>query len=168
LRLAQSEAEASFDDPSIYIEKYIEEPRHIEFQILADHYGNIVHLGERDCSIQRKHQKLVEESPSSAISYELREKMGVTIKEIAAVAKVSTATVSLALNNKPGISKATRQKILKIAQSLNEKRDKQSTFAQVIKGSIRFLKIVKHGHVLSRDHEVFISRYIENWHTLVS
>lgn len=92
---------------------------------------------------------------------ELRENMGVTIKEIAAVAKVSTATVSLALNNKAGISKATRQKILKIAQSLNEERDKQSTFAQITKGSLRFLKIIKHGHVLSRDHEVFISRYID-------
>jgi len=87
--------------------------------------------------------------------------MGITIREIAAVAKVSTATVSLALNNKPGISKATRQKILKIAQSLGEERDKQSTFAQIIKGSIRFLKIIKHGHVLSRDHEAFISRYID-------
>jgi acetyl-CoA carboxylase biotin carboxylase subunit len=73
---AGAEALLSFGNKTLYLEKYIEEPRHIEFQILADHYGSVVHLGERDCSIQRKHQKLVEESPSPAIGEELRERMG--------------------------------------------------------------------------------------------
>lgn len=73
---AQGEAEAAFGNPGVYIEKFIERPRHIEFQILADNYGNVIHLGERDCSIQRRHQKLLEEAPSPVLSQELREKMG--------------------------------------------------------------------------------------------
>ncbi|MGL4620476.1 acetyl-CoA carboxylase biotin carboxylase subunit [Chroococcidiopsis sp.] len=73
---AQGEAEAAFGNPGLYIEKFVDRPRHIEFQILADSYGNIVHLGERDCSIQRRHQKLLEEAPSPALTPELREKMG--------------------------------------------------------------------------------------------
>ncbi len=73
---AKLEAENAFGDGTMYIEKYIEDPRHIEFQILADKYGNTIHLGERDCSIQRRHQKLIEESPSPAISDEQRKKMG--------------------------------------------------------------------------------------------
>lgn len=73
---AQGEAEAAFGNPGLYLEKFIERPRHIEFQILGDSYGNIIHLGERDCSIQRRHQKLLEEAPSPALTPELREKMG--------------------------------------------------------------------------------------------
>ena len=73
---AQREAENAFGDGTMYLEKYIQSPRHIEFQILADKHGNAVHLFERDCSIQRRHQKVLEESPSAAISPELREKMG--------------------------------------------------------------------------------------------
>lgn len=78
LRVAQNEAEKAFGDGSVYIEKYIEKPRHIEFQILADEHGNIVHLGERDCSVQRRHQKLIEESPSPFLMANpaLREEMG--------------------------------------------------------------------------------------------
>ena len=73
---AQGEAEASFGNPGVYLEKFVEKPRHIEFQILADSYGNVVHLGERDCSIQRRHQKLLEEAPSAVLDAELRRKMG--------------------------------------------------------------------------------------------
>ncbi|MEQ9357934.1 acetyl-CoA carboxylase biotin carboxylase subunit [Coleofasciculus chthonoplastes] len=73
---ALGEAEAAFGNPGLYLEKFIVRPRHIEFQILADSYGNVIHLGERDCSIQRRHQKLLEEAPSPALTPELREKMG--------------------------------------------------------------------------------------------
>jgi len=73
---AQTEAEAAFGNPEVYIEKYIEHPRHVEIQIMADEHGNVVHLGERDCTIQRRHQKLIEESPSPAVDAKLRKKMG--------------------------------------------------------------------------------------------
>ncbi len=73
---ARAEAQASFKNPDVYIEKYIDKPRHVEIQILADSYGAIIHLGERDCSLQRRHQKLVEEAPSPAVDDELRRRMG--------------------------------------------------------------------------------------------
>ncbi len=73
---AQKETQMAFGDNTMYIEHFVQRPRHIEFQILADKYGNVVHLGERDCSIQRNHQKMIEESPSAALSEELRKKMG--------------------------------------------------------------------------------------------
>jgi acetyl-CoA carboxylase biotin carboxylase subunit len=73
---AQGEAEAAFGNAGVYLEKFVQKPRHIEFQILADTYGNVIHLGERECSIQRRHQKLLEESPSPALTPTLREKMG--------------------------------------------------------------------------------------------
>ncbi|MCH6264463.1 acetyl-CoA carboxylase biotin carboxylase subunit [Neobacillus citreus] len=76
IRQAQKEAETAFGNPGVYIEKYLEEPRHVEIQIMADKKGNVVYLGERDCSIQRRHQKLVEEAPSPALDQELRERMG--------------------------------------------------------------------------------------------
>jgi acetyl-CoA carboxylase, biotin carboxylase subunit len=76
LRTAQREAEAAFGNGDVYIEKYLEKPRHIEFQIIGDHYGNVLHLGARECSIQRRHQKLVEESPSPALTEKMSRRMG--------------------------------------------------------------------------------------------
>lgn len=91
IQAAQNEAQASFGNAEVYLEKYVEEPRHIEIQILGDNYGNVVHLGERDCSLQRRHQKLLEESPSSAITPELREKMGAVAVQAAKSANYSNA-----------------------------------------------------------------------------
>lgn len=83
VRAARSEAKSSFGDDSVYIEKYITSPHHIEFQILADQHGNAVHLFERECSVQRRHQKMIEETPSPLMTEALREKMGIAAVEAA-------------------------------------------------------------------------------------
>ena len=98
---AKLEAENAFGDGTMYIEKYIEDPRHIEFQILADKYGNTIHLGERDCSIQRRHQKLIEESPSPAITDEIRKSMNHdAILAAKAVGYTNAGTVEFILDPK--------------------------------------------------------------------
>ena len=89
--IASKEAEKAFNDPSVFIEKYIENPKHIEFQILGDTKGNVIHLGERECSIQRKHQKLLEEAPSCALDDSLRETMGNIAVQIAKAVNYSSA-----------------------------------------------------------------------------
>lgn len=91
IHLSQNEAKAAFGDGTIYLEKFISNARHIEFQILADNYGNVVHLGERECSIQRRHQKLVEEAPSSSIDNRLRSRMGQAAVKAAKAANYSGA-----------------------------------------------------------------------------
>ena len=89
--VARNEAEKAFGNGSVYIEKYIEKPRHIEFQILADSHGKVLHLGERDCSVQRRHQKLIEESPSPFLTADLRKKMGKAAIKAAAAAEYQNA-----------------------------------------------------------------------------
>ncbi len=96
---AQMESVKGFSDDTMYIEKYIEKPRHIEFQIMADKFGNVVHLGERDCSIQRRHQKVLEESPSAAISEELRNRMGeIAVRAAKAVRYENAGTIEFLLD----------------------------------------------------------------------
>jgi acetyl-CoA carboxylase biotin carboxylase subunit len=101
LMTAQSEAEANFGNSNVYIEKYIEKPRHIEIQVLADKFGHFLHLGERDCSIQRRHQKLLEESPSPVVDEKLRRRLGeAALKGIKASGYVSAGTIEFLLDNK--------------------------------------------------------------------
>ncbi len=98
---AQGEAEASFGNPGVYLEKFIENPRHIEFQILADSHGNVVHLGERDCSIQRRHQKLLEEAPSAALDEKLRKRMGkAAVRAAQSINYVGAGTVEFLVDGK--------------------------------------------------------------------
>ena len=96
---AQMESVKGFSDDTMYIEKYIEQPRHIEFQIMADKFGNVVHLGERDCSIQRRHQKVLEESPCDVITQDLRERMGDTaVRAAKAVGYENAGTIEFLLD----------------------------------------------------------------------
>ncbi|MCX5680226.1 MAG: acetyl-CoA carboxylase biotin carboxylase subunit, partial [Candidatus Omnitrophica bacterium] len=99
LLTAQREAEAAFGNPNIYIEKYIEQPRHIEIQILGDKYGHIVYLGERDCTIQRRHQKLIEETPSPVVDSKLRKRMGeAAIRCAKSIGYVNAGTIEFLLD----------------------------------------------------------------------
>jgi acetyl-CoA carboxylase biotin carboxylase subunit len=99
LPAAQQEAKSAFDNPAVYIEKYIEVARHIEIQVLGDEHGNVIHLGERECSIQRRHQKLIEESPSPALTPELREAMGqVAVKACQEIGYVNAGTIEFLLD----------------------------------------------------------------------
>lgn len=97
---ARHEAGAAFSDPSVYIEKYLENPRHIEFQILADTHGNVIHLGERECSIQRRHQKLIEEAPSPLMTTEARARIGgLVVEACRAIGYVSAGTIEMLFDN---------------------------------------------------------------------
>ncbi len=99
LMTCQHEAEKAFGNPAVYIEKYLEKPKHIEFQILADHHGNMIYLYERDCTIQRRHQKLLEEAPSPSVDWKLRKKMGeVAIKAARAVNYTNAGTIEFLLD----------------------------------------------------------------------
>ncbi|GAB6090032.1 acetyl-CoA carboxylase biotin carboxylase subunit [Spirochaeta dissipatitropha] len=98
ITIASNEAEKAFSDGTVYMEKYLENPRHVEVQILADSFGNVVHLGERDCSVQFKHQKLVEESPSTAVNDEMRAQMGLdTVKLFKSLDYVGAGTIEFLL-----------------------------------------------------------------------
>ena len=92
--IASSEAGNAFGNPALYVEKFLEKPRHVEFQIMGDKFGNVVHLGERDCSIQRRHQKLIEESPCPVMTEELRRRMGDSaVKAASAIGYVGAGTI---------------------------------------------------------------------------
>jgi acetyl-CoA carboxylase, biotin carboxylase subunit len=98
-RQARNEAQAAFGDSGVYLEKFVERPRHVEIQVFGDKYGRIVHLGERDCTIQRRHQKLIEEAPSPAVHPQLREEMGAAaVKAAQAIGYVGAGTVEFLLD----------------------------------------------------------------------
>lgn len=98
--MASAEAESAFGNPDLYFERYIENPRHIEIQLIADQHGNVIHLGERECSIQRRHQKLIEESPSPVIDEKMRKKMGeIAVKGAKSIGYQSAGTIEFLLDS---------------------------------------------------------------------
>ncbi len=98
-QLARAEAEAAFNDPRVYIEKYIPRPRHIEIQVLADEHGNAIHLGERECSIQRRHQKLIEEAPSPVVDEDTRARMGeIALRGVKKIGYYSAGTLEFLMD----------------------------------------------------------------------
>ena len=105
---ARREGAKYFADPAVYVERYLEDPRHVEIQVLADAHGNVVHLGERDCTIQRRHQKLVEETPSPGVSVALRERIGRIAVDAARAAQYRSAGRSRACSRPTATTSSSR------------------------------------------------------------
>ena len=132
--IVKQEAKVSFNDDEIYIEKFIENPRHVEIQILADEHGNVVHLGERDCSIQRKNQKIIEETPSTAIDEKLRAKMGeAAIKAAKVSGYTSCGTIEFLVDKNKNFYFMEMNTRIQVEHPITEER----TGIDIVKSQIR-------------------------------
>ena len=153
---AQAEAAAAFGNGDLYMEKYIERPRHIEFQILADAHGNVVSLGERECSIQRRHQKLLEESPSLMVTPELRERMGKMLSEVLSkIGYVNAGTVEFLMDEDGSLSFMEMNTRIQVEHAVTE----MVTDVDLVKGQVLIalgerLDSVLHGPIVPRGHAI--------------
>ncbi len=152
---AQREAKSAFGDSSVYLEKYLREPKHIEFQILADEHGNVIHLNERDCSVQRRHQKIIEETPSTALSHELRQSMGeAAVKAAEAVGYTNAGTVEFMVDSDLGFYFLEMNTRLQVEHPVTEASTGidivkwQLKIASGVELSLRQEEIRPHGHAL--------------------
>jgi acetyl-CoA carboxylase biotin carboxylase subunit len=153
---ARAEAEAAFKNSSVYLERYIERPRHIEIQVLADNHGNVIHLGERECSIQRRHQKLIEESPSPAISYELRQEMGsVAVKACQRVGYSNAGTIEFLLDESNNFYFMEMNTRIQVEHPVTE----MVTLADLVAAQIRIAAGEELG--LAQDELIFVGHAIE-------
>ena len=144
LETAQAEALAAFKNGSVYIEKYIERPRHIEIQVLADEYGNCIHLGERECTIQRRHQKLLEEAPSPVITKEQREKMGaVAVKACKEIGYSSAGTFEFLLDEDGSFYFMEMNTRIQVEHPVTE----MVTLADIVRNQIRIAQGEELGYV---------------------
>ena len=144
LETAQTEALAAFKNGSVYIEKYIERPRHIEIQVLADEYGNCIHLGERECTIQRRHQKLLEEAPSPVITPEQREKMGaVAVKACKEIGYSSAGTFEFLLDEDGSFYFMEMNTRIQVEHPVTE----MVTLADIVRNQIRIAQGEELGYV---------------------
>jgi acetyl-CoA carboxylase biotin carboxylase subunit len=153
---AQSEAAAAFGNGDLYMEKFIERPRHIEFQILADQYRNVISLGERECSIQRRHQKLLEESPSAVVTPELRARMAKILSEtLAKIGYVNAGTVEFLMDEDGSLHFIEMNTRIQVEHAVTE----MVTDVDLVKSQIRLamgerLEKVLNGPVATRGHAI--------------
>ena len=153
--IVKQEAKMSFDDDEIYIEKFIKNPRHVEIQILADEHGNVIHLGERDCSIQRKNQKILEETPSTAIDDKLRNKMGEAAIKAAKVAEyTSCGTIEFLVDSDKNFYFMEMNTRIQVEHPITEER----TGIDIVKAQIKIaagepLKL-KQKNIIFRGHSI--------------
>ena len=153
---AQSEAAAAFGNGDLYMEKFIERPRHIEFQVLADEQGNVMSLGERECSIQRRHQKLVEEAPSVVVTQELRDRIGgILVKSLGEIGYVNAGTVEFLMDEDGGLYFIEMNTRIQVEHPVTE----MTTDVDLVKSQIRIAAgeklddVILH-HVYFRGHAI--------------
>jgi acetyl-CoA carboxylase biotin carboxylase subunit len=153
---AQSEAAAAFGNGDLYLEKYLEKPRHIEFQVLADAHGNVISLGERECSIQRRHQKLLEESPSVAVTPELRERIGNMLSTtLSKIGYVNAGTVEFLMDEDRSLYFIEMNTRIQVEHPVTEMvTDVDLVKSQILIAAGERLDAVVHGKVLSRGHAI--------------
>src|SRR5215468_6364798 len=153
---AQSEAAAAFGNGDLYMEKYVEHPRHIEFQILADQYGTVASLGERECSIQRRHQKLLEESPSTQVTPELREQIGqILCRTLSDVGYVNAGTIEFLMDQDRKLYFIEMNTRIQVEHPVTEMvTDVDLVKSQILIAAGEKLESVLHGPVLHRGHAI--------------
>ncbi|HXU14185.1 MAG TPA: acetyl-CoA carboxylase biotin carboxylase subunit [Terriglobales bacterium] len=153
---AQAEAAAAFGNGDLYMEKYVEHPRHIEFQVLADEHGNVVSLGERECSIQRRHQKLLEESPSTQMTPDLRKQIGeVLSKTLSEIGYVNAGTIEFLMDRDRGLYFIEMNTRIQVEHPVTEMvTDVDLVKAQIAIAMGEKMENVLHGPVLHRGHAI--------------
>ena len=166
---AQSEAAAAFGNGSLYMEKFVEHPRHIEFQVLGDMYGNLVSLGERECSIQRRHQKLLEESPSTQMTPELRERTGAILsKTLSGLGYTNAGTVEFLMDEKRELYFIEMNTRIQVEHPVTEMvTDVDLVKSQLLLAAGERMETVLNGPVLHRGHAIECRINAENPDTFV-
>jgi acetyl-CoA carboxylase, biotin carboxylase subunit len=155
-KAAQSEAAASFGNGDLYMEKYVEHPRHIEFQVLGDAYGKVVSLGERECSIQRRHQKLLEESPSTRVTPQLREKIGAVLcKSLSEIGYVNAGTVEFLMDQDQNMHFIEMNTRIQVEHPVTEMvTDVDLVKSQILLAMGERMENVLHGPIVHRGHAI--------------
>jgi acetyl-CoA carboxylase, biotin carboxylase subunit len=153
---AQSEAAAAFGNGDLYMEKFVERPRHIEFQVLADQYGTVASLGERECSIQRRHQKLLEESPSMQVTPELREQIGsVLCKTLSDIGYVNAGTIEFLMDEDRRLYFIEMNTRIQVEHAVTEMvTDVDLVKSQILLAVGERLETVLHGPIAPRGHAI--------------
>src|SRR3989475_8930593 len=155
-KAAQSEAAAAFGNGDLYMEKFVERPRHIEFQILADQYGSVVSLGERECSIQRRHQKLLEESPSTQITLEVRDQIGqVLCKTLSDIGYVNAGTIEFLMDEDHSLYFIEMNTRIQVEHPVTEMvTDVDLVKSQILLAAGERMENVLHGPIVHRGHAI--------------